>query len=77
VLGYSLDKGELLQIVVPRDTIFGVTINGEYGLCGCVTAPGFHDDGIELIGGDKLGKIEGDSELIELPKYKESRIAYK
>jgi hypothetical protein len=41
-LGSQVDKGELLQIVVPANTWFGArTKYGDYTLAGCTVSPGF------------------------------------
>jgi predicted cupin superfamily sugar epimerase len=41
VLGSNLQKGEVLQALVPAGTIFGSKSNGEYSLAGCIVSPGF------------------------------------
>lgn len=41
ILGPNLEKGEVLQVVVPAGTIFGSKSNGEYSLAGCIVSPGF------------------------------------
>lgn len=62
VLGSDIATGERPQVLVPAD--------GAYGLCGCVSAPGFHDDDLELLGMDAVAGVEGDGALLELLAYK-------
>ena len=40
-IGPNIEKGEVLQAVVPAGTIFGSKSGGEYSLVGCMVAPGF------------------------------------
>ena len=42
-LGYDLDAGQSLQVVVPRKHLFAATVDtpGSYTLAGCTVAPGF------------------------------------
>jgi predicted cupin superfamily sugar epimerase len=49
-LGRSVANGQQLHTVVPAETWFGATVEGDdgYGLAGCTTAPGFEFDDFEL-----------------------------
>lgn len=49
-LGLNVDKGEQLQFVVPKGTIFGSTVsrNDGFALVSCMVAPGFEYDEFEL-----------------------------
>lgn len=49
-LGLNIEKGEVPQIVVPKNTIFGsaVSENGTYALVGCMVSPGFEFQDFEL-----------------------------
>lgn len=40
-IGPNIEKGEVLQAVVPAGTIFGSKSSGEYSLVGCMVSPGF------------------------------------
>ncbi|MBL55735.1 MAG: cupin [Flavobacteriales bacterium] len=41
VIGPNSQNGEILQAVVPANTIFGSKSKGNYSLVGCVVSPGF------------------------------------
>lgn len=51
-LGLAADKGEVLQYVVPKDTIFGSSVespeNTAYSLVSCMVSPGFDYHDFEL-----------------------------
>lgn len=49
-LGTDVEKGEVLQTVVPKDTIFGSTVEEKdgYSLVGCMVSPGFEFEDFEL-----------------------------
>ncbi|MEI5989623.1 hypothetical protein A5881_001116 [Enterococcus termitis] len=49
-LGMDLEKGEVLQAVVPKNVIFGSSIegNGEFALVSCMVSPGFDYQDFEL-----------------------------
>ena len=47
-LGLDLAKGERPQILVKKGTIFGSTVNGTYGLVGCMVSPGFQFEDFKL-----------------------------
>ena len=50
LIGLDLQKGELPQFMVPKNTIFGSSVRGEnsYSLVSCVVAPGFDFADFEL-----------------------------
>ena len=50
-LGDNLAKGEQLQALVPKGTIFGSTVDeaGGYALVSCMVAPGFEYEDFELL----------------------------
>ena len=41
VIGPNSQNGEILQAIVPANTIFGSKSKGNYSLVGCVVSPGF------------------------------------
>ncbi|GEM00858.1 hypothetical protein SAMN05421839_10234 [Halolactibacillus halophilus] len=47
-LGLDLEKGESPQILVKKGTIFGSTVDGAYGLVGCMVSPGFRFEDFKL-----------------------------
>ena len=47
-LGKDGKKGQRLHYTVPKGTIFGSTVNENYGLVSCVVAPGFDFADFEL-----------------------------
>jgi uncharacterized protein len=49
-LGLNIEKGEVPQILVPKNTIFGSTVsdNGAFALVGCMVSPGFEFQDFEL-----------------------------
>jgi uncharacterized protein len=49
-LGLNIENGEVPQILVPKNTIFGsaVSENGTYALVGCMVSPGFEFKDFEL-----------------------------
>lgn len=48
ILGLDILKGERPQVLVKKGTIFGSTVNGDYGLVGCMVSPGFSFDDFKL-----------------------------
>jgi len=64
ILGNDPDKGQKLQLVVPKNTWFAAQLPDKKGfaLAGCTVSPGFHFDDFELAG-ERL--------LKELPEIKE------
>lgn len=47
-IGPNIHKGEVLQAVVPANSIFGSTSHDEYSLVGCMVSPGFDFNDFEL-----------------------------
>jgi uncharacterized protein len=43
ILGSELDKGHQLQVIIPKNTLFGAEVLGDntYALSACMVAPGF------------------------------------
>lgn len=50
-LGFHIEEGEKLQIVIPAGSVFGAKVNSNenYTLMGCVVAPGFDFNDFELM----------------------------
>ena len=65
VLGIDLKNGEQPQVLVPGGTIFGATVKGAWGLSGCVSSPGFHDDDLEFIGRAELSDVIRDEGFLQ------------
>jgi hypothetical protein len=53
-LGLDLEKGERPQVLVKKGTIFGSTVNGPYGLVGCMVSPGFRFEDFKLFTAHEL-----------------------
>lgn len=55
-LGLDVKKGEVPQYLVPKNTIFASTVEGEdeWSLVGCMVAPGFTFEDFELFAQDEL-----------------------
>lgn len=47
-IGPNIENGEVLQAVVPANTIFGSTCTADFSLVGCMVAPGFDFNDFEL-----------------------------
>ncbi|WP_277584828.1 cupin domain-containing protein [Psychrobacillus antarcticus] len=49
-LGLNIENGEVPQVLVPKNTIFGSSVNegGAFSLVGCMVAPGFEYEDFEL-----------------------------
>lgn len=49
-LGLNIEEGELPQVLVPKNSIFGSTVNSKnsYSLVGCMVSPGFDFIDFEL-----------------------------
>lgn len=48
-LGLDIEKGEVPQVLVPKNYIFGSAMNNEgYALVGCMVSPGFDFKDFEL-----------------------------
>ena len=56
LLGRNMEKGENLQLTIPRNHWFGARILApdSFALLGCTVAPGFHFDDFELADRSKL-----------------------
>lgn len=48
ILGKQIDKGELLQIVIPANSWFASESTGNFSLVGCTVAPGFDFNDFEM-----------------------------
>ena len=64
-LDSEIKKDGQLQVLIPAGTIFAACVESAWGLCGCVTVPGFHTEDIELLSKNDIGNIQGDSGLID------------
>ncbi|RDU35632.1 cupin [Neobacillus piezotolerans] len=55
-LGLDLENGEVPQILVPKNTIFGSSVSGDgkFALVGCMVAPGFEYVDFELFTQEEL-----------------------
>lgn len=64
-LGTNLDQGEVPQVLVPKNSIFGssVTDQDTFSLVGCMVSPGFEFRDFELFTQDEL--------LAKYPQHKE------
>ncbi|WP_316571716.1 cupin domain-containing protein [Neobacillus sp. YIM B06451] len=58
LLGLDLEKGEVPQLLVPKNTIFGSSVSpeGNYALVGCMVSPGFEYTDFELFTQEELVK---------------------
>lgn len=65
-VGSNYEKGEQLQLLVPKDTIFGSSVKeaNSYSLVSCVVAPGFDFADFELFSKDQLLPLFPDCEEI-------------
>ncbi|WP_332694999.1 cupin domain-containing protein [Halalkalibacter lacteus] len=57
-LGLNLDKGEVPQVLVPKNAIFGSSLSeqGSFSLVGCMVSPGFEYEDFELFTQNELLK---------------------
>jgi predicted cupin superfamily sugar epimerase len=55
-LGLNLDRGEVPQYLVPKNSIFGSSVmeEGTFSLVGCMVSPGFDFEDFELFTQDQL-----------------------
>ncbi len=71
-LGINLDKGEVPQVLVPKNSIFGSSVMEEdtFSLVGCMVSPGFEFQDFELFTQDEL--------LAKYPQHKDviMKLAY-
>lgn len=66
-LGLDLDKGEVPQVLVPKNAIFGTNVTDErtFALVGCMVSPGFDFQDFELFSQkDLLEKYPQHEEII-------------
>lgn len=65
-VGSNPEKGEQLQLLVPKDTIFGSSVKAanSYSLVSCVVAPGFDFADFELFTKEQLLPLFPDCEEI-------------
>ncbi|MCC3358789.1 cupin domain-containing protein [Bacillus sp. REN16] len=57
-LGLNLESGEVPQVIVPKNSIFGSSVKEEntFSLVGCMVAPGFEFEDFELFTQEELLK---------------------
>ena len=57
-IGNNIDKGDVLQYVVPKGTIFASSIEGGqgYALVGCMCQPAFEFNHFEMLSVERLNK---------------------
>jgi uncharacterized protein len=71
-LGLDLENGEVPQVLVPKNTIFGSSVKDRetFSLVGCMVSPGFEYQDFELFTQEEL--------LLKYPEHKEIivKIAY-
>lgn len=69
-IGKDSAKGQQLQFIVPKGTIFGSSVQSDYALVGCMVSPGFDFEDFELFTQAEL--------LLQYPEQKEiiERLAY-
>nr|WP_223699997.1 cupin domain-containing protein [Sutcliffiella deserti] len=71
-LGLNLEKGEVPQAIVPKNAIFGSTVeeSDAFSLVGCMVSPGFEFEDFELLTQDDL--------LIQFPEHEDiiKKLAY-
>ena len=55
-LGINLDEGEIPQVLVPKNSIFGSSVRDEdtFSLVGCMVSPGFEFQDFELFTQEEL-----------------------
>ena len=65
-VGMNFPLGEVPQLLVPKDTIFGSSVSEEnsYSLVSCVVAPGFDFADFELFTADELLEINPEESAI-------------
>lgn len=72
-LGPKLDEGESFHHVVPKNTIFGSSVQSKngYSLVSCVVAPGFDFEDFELLNSTELLKLyPKEKEIIDKLTFK-------
>lgn len=73
-LGLDIVNGEMPQIIVPRNSIFGSSVSegGTFSLVGCMVAPGFDYEDFELFTQDELlNKYPEHASIIRKLSYKD------
>lgn len=73
-LGLNLDQGEVPQVLVKKNSIFGSSVkeNDTYSLVGCMVSPGFEFQDFELFTqAELLEKFPQHEEIIMKLAYKE------
>ena len=65
-LGLDIANGEMPQVIVPKNSIFGSSVleGGEFSLVGCMVAPGFEYKDFELFTRDELLEKYPEHEFI-------------
>ncbi|MEH7382701.1 cupin domain-containing protein [Bacillus sp. JJ1533] len=65
-LGLNLEKGEVPQVLVPKNAIFGSSVKEEntFSLVGCMVSPGFEFEDFELFTQEELLKIYPQHEKV-------------
>ncbi len=63
-IGPNIENGEVLQAVVPANTIFGSTCTADYSLVGCMVAPGFDFNDFKLFTTSELMELYPKHEVI-------------
>lgn len=53
-LGLNIENGEQPQFLVPKNTIFGSSVDNGFALVSCVVVPGFEYEDFELFKRDEL-----------------------
>ncbi|MFK9093651.1 cupin domain-containing protein [Bacillus salipaludis] len=58
-LGMNLENGEIPQALVPKNSIFGSSVNGKdtFSLVGCMVSPGFEFQDFELFTQNELLRL--------------------
>ncbi|HYK74110.1 MAG TPA: cupin domain-containing protein [Pseudoneobacillus sp.] len=75
-LGLNLEKGEVPQVLVPKNTIFGSSVHDEdsFSLVGCMVSPGFDFEDFELFEQEELLKMYPQhEEIIKKMAYKSKK----
>ncbi|WP_442598696.1 cupin domain-containing protein [Neobacillus sp. D3-1R] len=65
-LGLNFEKGEVPQVLVPKNTIFGSSVHEEdtFSLVGCMVSPGFDFEDFELFDQEELLELYPQHEKI-------------
>ena len=78
ILGNDIANGEKPQLVVPKDTYFGVKMKeeGEYSLVSTVMSPAYMDNDFQIATYQQLEPLITDKQHLELLKQLTSQIQY-